>query len=364
MKQISHSVPRDLIRNARGVLLVAAKQLVFDLLGSAEFEAFVSCLGGTIRKSKPVYVRQLPEVYEVIAKLSTLTTGNFRVGFYTHVGLSAKMGWSIAVMNFHFIDQEWCLEYFSLCFFNMQDMEKSTAEHAVVMSTCISTSDKLDKDVTVVCGTTDNEPSLALAADKYLGYNGSMRCVCQTLALATNDAISNCEVLSHGLKRINDISSYINSHPEIATRIASEQCREYRRDRIMQLQKQCPTRWHSKLAVIEKYIVLQPVLNEVLPEESPPLLSQYEDEHLADCVLVLREVRRVARLMEFDRQITASRTLRILKELYRTLNIMAAGIASRDVLLKRERTRKSYAKDDLVLDKSRDQIVRDEYARN
>ena len=84
-----------------------------------------------------------------------------------------------------------------------------------------------------MCGTTDNELSVALAADEYFGYNGSVRRVCHIFSPAKNAAISNCEVLSHGLKRINDIGSYINSHPKIATRIASEKSREYRRDRIM-----------------------------------------------------------------------------------------------------------------------------------
>ena len=73
----------------------------------------------------------------------------------------------------------------------MQDMGKSTTEHAAVMSTCISTSDKLEKDVTIVCVVLlIMNQSVALAADEYFGYNGSIRCVCHTLALATNDAIS------------------------------------------------------------------------------------------------------------------------------------------------------------------------------
>ena len=106
------------------------------------------------------------------------------------------------------------------------------------------------------------------------------------------------------------------------------------------------------------------MLKKALPEGSPPLLRLYEDEHKADCVLVLPEVSRVARFMEFERQVTASRTPSILKELYRTVNIMAARILPHDVSLKWERTRKSCANDNLVLNESQDQTIRDEYVRN
>lgn len=51
----------------------------------------------------------------------------------------------------------------------------------------------------------------------------------------------------------------------------------------------------------------------------------------------MNEVRRVARCMEFDRQMTASRTTRLLKELNRPLDILGADkVGGQDS--KRERT--------------------------
>lgn len=60
----------------------------------------------------------------------------------------------------------------------------------------------------------------------------------------------------------------------------------------------------------------------------PSLLAEYDEDYLAERVVVLREAQRAARSMEYDEQITALRTPRVLKEIYRTLKILAADRAS------------------------------------
>lgn len=44
------------------------KTIPIELLGSAEFEAFVSCAGETVDKSKQEYIKLLPCVYNNIAE--------------------------------------------------------------------------------------------------------------------------------------------------------------------------------------------------------------------------------------------------------------------------------------------------------
>ena len=125
-KRTSHSVSRDLVGNYV-VFSSRCQTTVFRFTGKCWIWSGNSCLRDTARKSKSVYVRLLREVYETITKLSTLTTGNIRVGSETYDGWSSKMGCPIAGMTWHFIDQEWCLKSFPLCSFNIQDMGKSTA---------------------------------------------------------------------------------------------------------------------------------------------------------------------------------------------------------------------------------------------
>ena len=114
---------------------------------------------------------------------------------------------------------------------------------------------------------------------------------------------------------INGITTYANQHSSISTKIAEHQCKQFAPDRIIRLKKDCPTRWHSKLGVIENYIYLRPVLEKVFPANAPSLLQISDEELLAECVMVLREVCRVARIMESDKHVTISRAPRLLKEL-------------------------------------------------
>lgn len=44
------------------------------------------------------------------------------------------------------------------------------------------------------------------------------------------------------------------------------------------------SRWNSKLNVLEKFIILRPVLAEVLPDEAPPVLPEFDDECISECV--------------------------------------------------------------------------------
>ena len=111
---------------------------------------------------------------------------------------------------------------------------------------------------------------------------------------------------------------YVNSHKTVRVRLLQMRSRGFTRDRIVTLDKDFITRWHSKLNILEKYTILRPCLSKALPDDAPSVLSEADDECIAECVLVLREVRRVARALEADRLVSASRMFRVLCELYDT----------------------------------------------
>lgn len=89
------------------------------------------------------------------------------------------------------------------------------------MSACISSNEKLGIDVVVIFETTYNETVVDLAAYRYLSYNGSIRCVCHTMALATNTGIGMSSLLTDSPNRIIDIANYINTHPKVARKLAA-----------------------------------------------------------------------------------------------------------------------------------------------
>ena len=132
----------------------------------------------------------------------------------------------------------------------------------------------------------------------------------------------------------------------------------------MSLEGECSTRWLSKLSWIEKYIVPKPHLDSVWPESAPTLTENTDENCLADCIVVIREVRRVARAFEASKFITSSRAPRLLKELSGTLRIFSANRQQRNNILSTigiPRTSKNC--DDRVLLSSRNRGVLHEEAR-
>eukprot|EP00171_Calliarthron_tuberculosum_P003336 IDg3336t1 len=310
------------------------------------------------------YVRLLPSVYEAVSRRTAAETGNVKVGSFTYDGWSAKLGASIAGMTFNFVDADWNLRTFPLCFFDTEDLGKSANEHEAVIAAAVHDNDKLGPDVLVFSGTSDNEPSVALGVDKYLNFSGAVRCCCHSLALAVNDAVRDCLFVTEVLQRINAISTYVNMHKKVSAKLVQLQCAVFSRDRIVMLDKEFMTRWHSKLNVLEKYIILRPYLSQALPSGAPQLLDISSEDAVAECISILREVRRVSRALEADRRVSGSRVPRLLRELYDTLQVMASRRDERHLLFAQiNKPRESCAGDDAAVIKARACTTRDEDAR-
>lgn len=128
----------------------------------------------------------------------------------------------------------------------------------------------------------------------------------------------------HVLDLINSIGSYIKSHLKVQGKIMKEQCKNFTRDRIVPLDRDCSTRSHLKLSVLEKYIILRPLLAKVLPDDAPSNLPELDGEFFSKCAFVMREIRLVARALEADNRIYASRLPRRLYELRDALEIFSA----------------------------------------
>ncbi len=162
-----------------------------------------------------------------------------------------------------------------------------------------------------------------------------------------NDAARNCNLVTTVLQRINCISAYLNTHTKVGAKLVQLQCVDFSRDRIVTLDKEFATRWHSKLNVLEKYMVLQPYIAHALPVDAPAVLDLPVADAVAQCIEVLREVRRVACALEAERRVPAACEPRLLHVLSSTLHIMAARRDERGAVLAHVETpRKSSAGDD------------------
>lgn len=143
----------------------------------------------------------------------------------------------------------------------------------------------------------------------------SVRCVGRSLALTFNDSVLAGEFLSDALGKIEKITTYVNKHTKVLSQLVELQCETFRQDRVSVFEQEFHTRWYSKLMALEKYVLLDPFLLNVLPWDGPSLLPASDDNCISDCIRILREVRRVGRAAEADRNVSTSRVPRLLSEL-------------------------------------------------
>lgn len=116
-----------------------------------------------------------------------------------------------------------------------------------------------------------------------MNYNFSVRWICHILALGVEKAIDKCDLFTNGLSGISSITNYVNNHARVRADLSKVQQKEFSRYKTLTLAKDCPTRCHSKLYVLEEYIVLNPYLCHVLDESAPELLNVGDEEFIADC---------------------------------------------------------------------------------
>jgi len=241
-------------------------------------------------------------VYRAVAKFSADETGEVRVGSFTYDAWSAKLGASIAGMTFNYIDTDWNLRCFPLCFFDTKDLAKYADDHERIIQASVKDNDKLSDNVLIFSGTSDTEAAVALGVDQYLNFSGSVCCICHVLALAVNDGVSDTSFIGIVLTQINSLVTYLKTHPKVNSKLMQVQCRSFSKDRIVTLDHTFSSRWHSKLNALEKYIVLRPILLKILPSDAPQVLDNGDENCIAKCIYILREIRRVARALEADRR--------------------------------------------------------------
>lgn len=348
-----------------GVLMAASLQLPLSVLGTPELQSFVHAAGGAVSTSKTPYLRRIYDVYEVVAERMAAATDVSSVGSFTYDGWSAARGEPIAGMTFNYVTADWKMDMLPICFFNTEDIGKSGDDHAAILRAAVSRNDKLGDNVLMFTGTCDNEPAVCLGVDQFLGFSGGVRCIAHTLALAVNESVPDGSYTRGILNRINSITTYLNMHTGQLAKFFSLQADVYGADRVSTLDNEFPTRWHSKLNVIEKYINLKDYIIQVLPAQGgPALLSDTDEEAACELVQLMHEIRRVSRALEADKRVSASRAPRLLAELVDTLDLLSRSPHDRAAFAATlPPLRQSDAGDDKALRDARDLRIRDEEAR-
>jgi hypothetical protein len=348
-------VPATTLQRVSQVLYAAASETPFETLGSQLHQGYIASLGGNlISSSKSPLLDMLPKVYNVVNNLICSSSAVAKIGTVAVDGWSSAMGMPVTGMSLVFVDENWQLQSLPLGLINTEDMEKTSLNQAALMRSMIETNERVGADFVVHTASSDNEASIALAVDLFTNHTASVRCLVHTLSLVVSDVLyDGRDDVDAGyvvklLQRVHKVATFVNQHPKVDAMLRQDQATVDMTspDRIRVLKKEMPTRWYTKLMVLEAYFSLHDNLTRVFAkagEPTPPLLNAKHLQIVAEVIIVLREVRRVGRALEAEKFVTASRAPRLLWELHQTL------LHWSDVVLEPSQPRLSIAGDDAAL---------------
>lgn len=102
-------------------------------------------------------------------------------------------------------------------------------------------------------------------------------------------------------------------------------------DMMQRLKHEIQTRWHSKISSMTTQLTRTETIAAVasnlkIPQTKLPRMTQEQQNILVELIVALKEVRRVARELEADKNVSMSRAPRLIHELHDTLLIMSGNL--------------------------------------
>jgi len=332
-------VPKELYNRVASVLYAAATNTSLEQIGSHIHAGYIEALGGSmVDKSKSPLDAVLPLVYDAVC--SDMCDGA-QDGHLACDSWTTMSGESVTGMTVTFAAENWQLVTRPVGFMQTGDMTKTSENQCEVMRQMVNQAtlgDRFNIHTTV----TDNEASVAKAADLFTCHQGAVRCVVHTMALVAKvdvleqkSHVPEISYINAALERITEIVSYTKNRPKLESKLCADQVKRdhVTLDRVRTFKYDCATRWYGVLIVMEQYLALHDNVVRVFddwidsgaagqaPVSPPVVLNAGQLTVLAEVIVVLREFRRVGRALEAESTVTASRAPRLLWELYETLKM-------------------------------------------
>lgn len=317
------------------ILFACYNEIPLSNIGAPYFQGFIDVFGGRVKfSSKKLITDNLVVTYDAVCRILKRCVDTASTGSLTVDGWSAALGAPILGITWHFIDEKWNLQSIRISTLNTGGASKSGMQLCHIMEEVLIQSPILGSEkVRVFTGTSDNEPATTLGVDLLTNYVGSIRCTVHTIALAINDVFKEGTAWKKYMDHVNKVTTYFNQHPKANQLLVATQLDHgITDDRIQKLKHNIPTRWHSRLGAMTTYLTRLNDIDHVkktldITDMELPSLSSSQQNTLAEFIIVLGEVRRVARQLEADKYVTLSRAPRILRELYETLLILSGNMS-------------------------------------
>lgn len=251
------STPVKVTQCVASVMYACVTETPLSRVGSPLLQGLVSVFGGRMQfSSKTPLDSYLLSVFEAVCNILKSSISRAMTGCISFDGWSSTIHAPILGVTWHIVDENWRLRCIPVATLNTADSSKNGRQMCAIIEKVMKNNLIVGSEkIRVHTATTDNEPATALAVDLFTNYDGSVRCVAHTLALAVNDVFKPSSPWQKYMDTVNSVTSFFNQNQKADMLLRKNQAdRGITQDRMQTLKHDIPTRWHSRLGAMVTYL--------------------------------------------------------------------------------------------------------------